>query len=539
MSTETNTKRRTMDDSEILDFINDVATKRVKKVRESLNVDDIVSIGYNASQLIECISRIKEYPSKYHIDQFKESTKDKRVLYQLQSPEVALALELKAEYDVGRLDVFDKVLDYQKANGLNIKDDDIVTNFIDNAQYFLPPLPKIEDEEVRDQLESNVALGNYSYMGRRYFESVVSRYLIQRFYDREIKEMAVYATNQKVASEWARLYELTADNKVAPYEVFFAYIGALASQIPYSTNDLESEIKTWVTIILEPILMQFDSSNPLMTNSKDELRSRLGEIEFRNIYVSTNPDPIYLVQIYAGGQLLIGTNSDTSLGEAEAKAATDALYNVSLLKRAEDFIETSNLEKRSSLSVSPYVGDKSLYKNGAPQPHPVVHPVAQVAHPHPSYGFPPPQPQPVTPVNPNVHTTHRVEQPNAIVQASFPGVKTDVAASYPQSLINEDYQRQLQEESASVLEAPPVTDEASIDNSSKEKLNRFLCDRRIAPAEYKTAKLNNSDVQVICFIENRAIAKAISTNKKKAGQIVAQYILNYPEYFLQRFLNKN
>lgn len=528
MSTETNTKRQMMNDSEISDFINEVATKRVKKVRESLTVDDIVSIGYNASQLIESISRIKEYPSKYHIDQFKETTKDKRILYQLQSPEVALALELKAEYDVGRLDVFDKVLDYQKSNGLNLKDDGIVTTFIENAQYFLPPLPKIEDEEVRAQLESNVALKNYSYMGRRYFESVVSRYLIQRFYDREIKEMAVYATNYKVASEWARLYELPSDKKVAPHEVFFAYIGALASQIPYSTKDLEDEIKNWVTIILEPILMQFDSSNPLMTNSKDELRSRLGDLEFKNIYVSTNPDPIYLVQVYAGGEILIGTNSHTSLGEAEAKAATDALYNISLLNKAKEFIESSNVEKRSNFSVSPYAGDKTLYKNGISQPH-------AVAHPHPSYGFPVPQPQPITPVNPNIHPPHPMEQPNAIVQTNFPGIRAD----YPQSLINEDYQRQLQEESASVLEAPAVTDEASIDNSSKEKLNRFLGDRRISSAEYKTAKLNNSDVQVICYIENRAIAKAISTNKKKAGQIVAQYILNYPDYFLQPFLNRN
>lgn len=130
-----------------------------------------------------------------------------------------------------------------------------------------------------------------------------------------------------------------------------------------------------------------------------------------------------------------------------------------------------------------------------------------------------------------------MEPTNVVVQPNYM-TPQDPMQAYPQTLINEEYQRKLQEESESVLEAPSVTDEASIDSSSKEKLNQLLTKRRIGPAEYKTAKLNNSDVQVTCYIENIPIAKAVSTNKKKAGQICAQYILNYPEYFLQRFAGR-
>lgn len=533
MSTETDTKtqqKRSLTDVDIADFINQVSKKRLKQVQESLTTDQIASIGFSASQLYEAVSRIVEYPTKFQIDDFKQSTSDNRLLYLLQSPEVHLALEWKYQYDLGRLDIFDKILKFDKNEGLDLKDDDIVLKFINNAQYFLPSIPQIEDEELKQNFHDggDLKLNNLSSYGKSYFKTIVDSYLIQRFSDREIRDMSVYTTNPKIATKWAQLYQLPLNDDIPPADMFFAYIGALASEIPYNTDrDLKSEIKNWMTIILEPILMCFDNANELKVNGKDEIRSRLGNVEFRNIYKSTHPEPIYIVQIYAGGEILVGTSSSKSLAEAEAKASTAALYDAPLLDKVERILDDI---KRESMSVSPYI-EPQAYNNGvagapvgiAPQP----------VHPHPIY----PDYQQQQPQQQQQPNGYPMEPTNAVVQPNYM-TPQDPMQAYPQTLINEEYQRKLQEESESVLEAPSVTDEASIDSSSKEKLNQLLTKRRIGPAEYKTAKLNNSDVQVTCYIENIPIAKAVSTNKKKAGQICAQYILNYPEYFLQRFAGR-
>lgn len=515
MATETNADTklvRTLTDADIADFISEVSKKRIKLVQESLTIDQIASIGFNSSQLYEAVSRIVEYPTKFQIDHFKESSTDKTVLYLLQSPEVLLGLELKNDYDLGKLDIFDKILKFREEDGLHLEEDKIIVNFMKDSEYFLPPMPEIEEEDLKSQIESNENISNLSCLGKGLFESIADSYLFQRFADREIKEISIYTINPKIVSRWAELYQLPIRSENSPDQEFFAYVGALCSQISFSENKLKADIKNWITIILEPILIQFDNANELKVNGKDEIRSILKDAEFRNIYTSTHPEPVYIVQIYAGGgRILVGTSSSKSLAEAEAKASTNALYDTPVLEKARKLIEE---ERRSTMSVSPYTGEISQYNN----PNTV------------QSTYQPYQHQLNRPVYPR-------EQTKAVAQASY--MSQDPSNSYPQGLINEEYQRKLYEENESILEAPPVTDDSAIDISSKEKLNQLLMTKRIAPAEYKTAKLNSSNVQVICYIENIPIAKATSTNKKKAGQICAQYILNYPEYFLQRYAHRS
>jgi len=568
MSTETDTKR-IMTDDEITNFINEVSTKRLKTVQESFNTDDIISIGYNASQLTQCIIKIMDYPTKYQIDQFKDVSTDKRLLSLLQSPEVSLGLELKSEYDSGKLDCFDKIIEYQMSNGLTIEDDTYITNFMEQAKFFLPDLPEITHETYRRYVLSNEHISNLVWLGKTYYENFVSDLVMHRFADLDLKEIVTFATNHKVINYWSRLYELPVDDKIPPYEVFYAYIGALSLLVP--RVKYEWKIREWLSILLEPILIQFESTSTSHVNAKDELRSKLlNHVEFKNIFTSTHPEPIYIVQIIAGGEILLGSSSAPSLAEAEAKASGCALYNKLLFDSAIEFVKNlanNNNEQKnggaSYISESPYIntdtplysgatnGDINAGMNSQPSYSNAYHTGGQpsVHHPitpevmHPSIGG--------AGGGPGVSLGHvgtgisgplyseSAEPSKSVVQTNYNShLKRDAAAQYPNGLINEHYQRQLQELTDQILEAPRVDDEASIDSSSKEKLNQLLIKKRIAPAEYKTAKLNNSDVQVTCFIENFPIAKATSTNKKKAGQICAQYILNYPEYFLQRFSNR-
>lgn len=513
-----------MNDDQISSFIIDVSRRRIRDAEMESTADDIASIAFNAGQVSQSIKRIIANPSKQQIEQFKEATTDKRVLYLLESHDVSLGLELKNQYDLGKLDIFDEILNYQH-NFVEVEDDLIMDNFIKNSEYFLPPIPDIEDQELKEDIEGNRGLVNYSDLGRSYYENFVNEYLMHRFGDRDIKKLAVYANNHKVASRWARLYELPLDLKVIPYETFFAYVGALISQFGFNSNDLEFEIKNWLTILLEPILMQFDDKIQLKINAKDEIRSLLGHgnIEFRHVFTSTHFEPIHLVQIYANENMLLATSSSDSLANSEARASTIALSNTKLIDRAQKSIKKAN-ESRNKASLSPHVPDPNIQHRYPPQP---TYPTYGSYHPTPARMAGPNMAGP----NLAMGQSPYMDQSKAVVQAGHGAP----AAAYPQGLVNQDYQRQLQQASDSVFECPLVTDEAAIDTSSKEKLNQLLIKSRINPAEYKTDKLNNSDVQVTCYLDNVPIAKALSTNKKKAGQICAQFILNHWNFFHDRF----
>lgn len=525
-------RSQNLDSQAVWDYINTQLGKRVQQSTQEFTKEDIASVGFNLSQLAEAIGRVVSHPSKYQITQFRTTITDRGLLNLLETPDVSLGLELKEQYDRGTLDIFDKVLEYQKRNRVDVEDDPIMTNFMDDSEHFLPPKPLIEDEDLSSQIKANKALTNLTQVGRDYYESFISHYLTGRFSGFDVNKIDLYAINHRVASQWARLYEIPVDLTIAPYETFFAYVGALVTQLETCTTNLKYDIDNWITILLEPLLMQFDKDYQAKINAKDEIRSFFGDrIEFRNIYTSTNADPIYLVQIYVDEDFLVSTASATSLSSAEAKASSKALEDKKKLNKIKSAVALSVERKLASShnSLSPQTTDHGYAYTPGLEGH-----FEGVNHP----GFQPYStiPHGMQMANPASGGSYPYsDQSRALVKSDFGhSFSQDAAGAYPQGLVNQDYQRQLQEESDAVILVPMVTDEATVDISSKEKLNHLLIANRFSTAEYKTAKLNNSDVQVTCSIENMPMTRAIFTNKKKAGQICAQYILNHWELFHNR-----
>lgn len=519
-------------DDQISNFITDVSRKRIRDFQMELSPNEVASIAYNASQVTETIKSMMKHPSKQQIERFKDITTDKRILQLLKSNDVSLGLELKTQYDLGRLDSLERILQYEKQNGLGLEHNPILKQFIKDSEFFLPPKPKIDDADLKNEIEANIGLTNYTQLGRSYFNNILNCYLIHRFPGRNVEELAKYANNHIVASRWARFYEMSTDIKVAPFESFFAYIGALASQIQLGLDNLESEIKNWVTILLEPILMQFDEKKKLKINAKDEIRSLLGNdnIEFRNVFTSTSSEPIFLVQIYAYDNVLLATSSSDSLADAEARASTIALLNTKSIDKIKRFNKKLN-ETEEKVSLSPQVRDPSptIQHRYLPQPQSYT-----------GYGSFRHSPTPISAPNIAVGHSPHLSQSKAVVQTAYGGPLSDhqtPRGSTPQNFLDQDYHRLFQPSNGPVFECPLIGEDVAIDTSSKEKLNQLLIKSRINPAEYKTDKLNNSDVQVTCYVDSVPIAKAVSSNKKRAGQICAYCILSRWHFFLDR-LNK-
>ncbi|CCH43692.1 hypothetical protein BN7_3246 [Wickerhamomyces ciferrii] len=87
-----------------------------------------------------------------------------------------------------------------------------------------------------------------------------------------------------------------------------------------------------------------------------------------------------------------------------------------------------------------------------------------------------------------------------------------------------------------------IPNDEKIDNTAKSILNEHLVQLKIDKATYKHAVLrSNTDkgaptkVIVTCYIEDIPIARTTGPNSKITGQIVAKFILDYEDYFLNRF----
>ncbi|CCH41814.1 Ribonuclease 3 [Wickerhamomyces ciferrii] len=566
--------RHKLSDSDINDFIDNVTTKK-QRTNGLLTVDDVASIGVNASQLADAISRIIEFPTRDEIIRLKNTNIEKRILYLLQSPEVALGLELKDNYDQGKLDVFERILHYNWKEGLDTINDSKMIKFFQECEYYLPDLPPIEDEELKTQVESNEGLDNLSHLGEQVYESIISTYLYQRFPRENIKEISRYTSNYKVLSRWGRLYDLLRDERTPPREVFLAYIGAIVSKFPTDENAIR-DIEKVIYVLVEPILMQFEPEVTIKGQASSELSNQIYDLEIVNAYETTHASPLYVVQIYVAGTILIGTGVGRSPIEAENLAATRALLNPKHLEKAKKFAE----EHAKKAAFSPEIEHSTFSAQPQPQPQPQAgytqpQPQAGYTQPQPQSQYngqssyqasyqapyqgsyqapPPPQPQPQQQCNQQYSYNNNqysygqnfpTPQPSAASNpAALPVSHTyqddpynsalvhqpqaqSASSVYPQEFINQEYQAQLQREQDDVIQVPDVTDESTVEMSAKARLNEHLNKSRLPVAEYKTDKLNNSDVQVTCSIGAIPIVKATFANKKKAGQICAQYILDH------------
>ncbi|CCH46519.1 hypothetical protein BN7_6112 [Wickerhamomyces ciferrii] len=556
-------------DGDIYKYIIQVMKAREMEIQERYTDEYINSIGFDTSLLVSAVNIISDAPTSNQLKEIIQETNDQKLLYQLQNPDVELGIHLRDQSENADFDLFEKILNYKKKEGIDLKDHDKIVNFLKESEYWLPPIIEIDDDDLLKQIQSNTDLETLAYMGESFYNKIVNEYLIQRFDDRNLKLLSYHTNNKKIFKEWALNYNLIVDGSYSADQVFLAYLGGLVSLIPFNDKNYELNLKTWITILIEPLLSQFESSDPLKFNAIEDLKLILnGDLKFELLFKSNHHHPQYLVCIKAGDHPLAGsTRSASAKFDAETKASSAVLYNPVLKQLAIDLSEQAKRSKEHS--PSPFTTNpgsnshshshSNSHSNPSPaQAHQSQFPTTtqpipgQTSHPHTPIagGFartqPQPQPQQTIP-QPHAPQPLPSQQQqfsavnggggpiiNQVQKASNPYPENPTAV-FPQAVINEEYQRLQLEAEANILEAPIVEDELKIDTSSKEKLNQMLIKKRIGTAEYKTAKLNNSDVQVTCYIENHPIAKATSTNKKRAGHIVAQYIMNYHEFFLDRF----
>jgi dsRNA-specific ribonuclease len=521
-------KKNKFSDDEIDSFILKIQTQQVKSNQKIFSNDDILSISYVMSEFVDAVQKIKDYPSAFQVELFREVCHDKKLHSALRDPYVALALELKKAYDMGNLPWFDKVLEFEKRNKLELEDDPVMASYWEISQSFLPGLLEIYDIELKEAVETNDLNSSLIQLGRTRYEDIVNELLCMRFSDRDsMTDMTIHLHNSKLAAHWANSYDLVQDSKLHASEVFYGYIGALSLTciVPLQREAMI----TWISILIEPILMNYESALMVSSDAKTKLIEELPGVEFRLVHIASDtPDPVFIIQAWCGyGALMVGISSASTVIDAENRAAGVALYKKSNIERAhrviEDFGEFyyTRYLTLSRPSVSTFSRDSQTFGNTSPGVTALQTPYEQQQKMNVSVIR---QQQPI-------QMLHGAQQQLSV---SFMNSTLNALATQPppEMFNNNDYQRQI-EDLKDIALADPMADEI-IDKSSKEKFNHVLLDRRYTPAEYKTSKLTNTDVQVMCYVDNIPLARAISTNKKKAGQICAQFILNYLDYFMQK-----
>jgi dsRNA-specific ribonuclease len=524
--TERPTKKNKLSDDDIDSFIFKVQTQQVKSNQKIFSNNDILSISYVMSEFVDAVKKIKDYPSAFQVDLFREVCHDGKLRSALRDPYVALALELKKAYDMGNLPLFDKVVEFEKRNKLELEDDPVMASYWEISQSFLPALIEIYDIELKEAVETNDLKPSLIQLGRTRYEDIVNELLCMRFSDRDsMTDMSIHLYSSKLAAHWANSYDLVQDAKLHASEVFYGYIGALS--LTCMVPPQREAMITWISILIEPILMNYE--NPLMVSSdaKTKLIEELPGVEFRLVHIaSDNPDPVFIVQAWCGyGSLMIGISSASTLIDAENRAAGVALYKKSNIERAHRVIEDFGkfyCTRDLTLSRPPVFNtDSQPFGNTSPSVTALQTPYEQ-------------QQEMKVSVLRQQLPIQALQEAQQQLSVPFMNSTLNATATQPPPEIfnNSDYQRQI-EDLKDIALADPIADDI-IDKSSKEKFNHVLLDRRYTPAEYKTSKLTNTDVQVMCYVENIPLARAISTNKKKAGQICAQFILNYLDYFMQK-----
>lgn len=518
----------TLGEEDISNFILNAQAAQMSKSQNIFTRDYVLSMSYVMSEFVDALKKIKEYPSQYQVELFRETCREKGLITALKDPYVTAALELKKAYDLGSVPWFDKVLDFGPGSKLELDDDPVITAFYDVAAAFLPELPAIEDDEYNDFLKKSVFSQRLINKGTITYEDIVTTLVTMRLPDREtISDIMLHLTSTRLITHWAKSYDLVSEtSKSAPSDIFFGYFGSLAfkSLSPPEKN----ELMTWVSILIEPIIVTLEDTMPVSETARAALAEELTGIDYRLVHSSTEMrDPVFVVQAWAGnGCILVGMASASVLSEAESKAAGVALYKKSRLERARALIgQYDAFFGKSSGSISSATPDV-LQSEANP---------AFTANVSTPYGLAH-QVQATTPASTQIlhgYPSRPVELPHQPIPAPFVNANYSSITTAPIEMLNKsEYQRQI-EEYHDIILAEPVPDE-QININSKAQLYAFLSERRYNAPEYKTSKLTNSDVQVIFYLDNVPLARATSTNKKKAGHIVARFVLDHIDYFLQK-----
>lgn len=528
-------KKLRLSDEDINNFIVKVQTAQVKSCQEMLTSDDLLSISYVMSEFIDAVGKIKDYPSQHHVKLFKAACHDKNLITALTDPYVSLALELKKAYDLGELPCCENVLKFEQRHKFDLRDESLMNKFWEVSLDFMPDLIELTDVEFSQALDKGEFTPALIQKGMAAYDDIVSTFIDMRFPDREsTSDIMLQLTSARLAKHWALSYGIVRDDcKIPAADVFYGYIGALAlvSVVPPQRERLT----TWVSILIEPIVMSLEGTLTVSETAKLDLAKELTAIEYRLVHTAEIDEPVFIVQAWAGnGALMVGMASASTVSQAESNAACVALYKKSRFDRLRETIQQFSTYYGTFTSTTVAEPQATVLGTAASQPESWEQPFQQSSFGNraaESFAGPPRQAivqatrgQPKIP-------QHAPPMPQMVDQQPAAAVPNHEIAISTVALTNE-FQQQI-DSYPDIDLADPVLD-ADIDNSSKEKLNRFLIDNRYEPAEYKTFKATNSGVQVTCIVENIALVRAISTNKKKAGQTCAQFILNYLDYFLQK-----
>lgn len=497
MDTDIGSKRK-ITETEINELLSMVNKKRLTDAANCITPDDITTMSYHVSNLVQAVEAIVNYPSKFQVDEFKGHCRDKNLLYALQDPQVVFGLDLKQYYDMNLLPVFDKLRTLSSRNPDEFKPDPTITAFMETAHYFLPSLPAILNDDYREQFEEKLTISNLLAYGRRFYDFIVAEIAQERFPDRELEDITMFTEDNRLPTHWNKLYKLQDEDdfKTIYHENFFAFIGALA------LSEQKDDVKEWLTVLLEALFISLDGTMHITEDAVDKLFKELPNGSFKTLHktIMQNNKPFYLVQ-FTFNSLVLGTASGATQEDAQAKVASTILYNSLILEKARSFkLDPSYEDKKNILNDL-----KSRKSSQAPRAGSAVSD-SPVLSAHDL-------------ADQNQQAAPMAQTHNSVYQS----VQTIPTTSNPNPNIPVD-------ETIYKFVDPP--DDNVIDNASKERLNTFLIGKKLPPAEYKTSKVNNSEVQVTCFLGGKGIARASGTNKKKAGQWVAQNVLKFIVYFL-------
>ncbi|CCH43688.1 hypothetical protein BN7_3242 [Wickerhamomyces ciferrii] len=540
---------------EIEDYLEDI---RHKKEEELFLKKYTKSNIFDTSLLIAAMNIIKRAPSSNHVREILSGLPEnlnKKLSYQVQDPYFSKGINEKDHSNNNGSSLADDEDIYANGNDLiTSKDNEIIDKFTKQSQYWtLTPLP-----EIHDTIWGNQDIDNHIYIGYTYYKGFIAQYILQRFPGEDIELLSHHLSNRLIFKQWGLNYQMPLIKPYTKDQIFLAYLGGLVSEVSFYIDSNEQRIQDWLCILLEPLVSQFESYNETIDDDyhfgiiQDCLVRGL-EFEILFETVDEHETPKYLVRVKVDEHVILGsTRSAESSLKAQSKAGSSVLNNPKLKQLALDLklkskVDSSGSQKETSVKEgSPDDMDIDDTKSpGVPQIRAHENTIGDHQ-------------------NQNVNNDHNTKIPHfqsnqrtythtETLNQQLKTTSNKILQQQPNEQPNQpnadqlDYQpvevgeleRLKKEEQEQVYQFIP--NDEKIDNTAKSVLNEHLKQLKIDKATYKHAVLrSNTDknypikVIVTCYIEGIPIARTTGPNSKITGQIVAKFILDYEDYFLDR-----
>lgn len=373
-------KKRTFQHTEQDEHPSDGANK--------IGLVDLQKLEYSARTLQKSIRLIIDAPDTLELEKLTTAlSTDPGTKAELQQNRlVHLASKLKTIYKIGKLGIFDEIINAD----IKITDDDIVklkkvdkniskievvpiapslqTMSLTGVDGTKPPLPRIRDPQLYERvfihkstinsksyLEqkelSNMHNERLEFLGDSVLNNLATLIIYERFPDasegqltkirsqlidnRTLSEFSFeYGLNNKLRTNISDEILKTSDRKIYA-DIFEAYVGALALE---RGLDLD-EVKQWLANLYEYKLVTYDSEftvQPLNKEAKTELYSIVGSALFHPTYEvikqGDGTSSLFIIECRMGNDVL-GRGTAPGAKDAGLRAAMNALTNKPLLEK--------------------------------------------------------------------------------------------------------------------------------------------------------------------------------------------------------------